>query len=716
MSTTYDDQQEFAQARAAIAAFNKVAPQLTMYARTLTGKPVRVVPGSQTKTDGNNIYIRPPLSMAVPLKHVRSLCEKYDVDGISLCAACASRENLMYQLQHEIAHIMFGSFDNINRAFMYNYWTAAMAALPEKVYQTMRTKEMELTNGKHPLPLIGLVNQSGDTHLPTLQLFTEDLRIDERSYIERPGLRKQAYAQYRSTLHDGVPAMDGGEPAFWYTYPIDMQICAAVLFKTKGLDVTNHLDDEAVAVVNDHKIEKMLGQTITAADQYETGIVTIRLLRRIRDLGYMTYIEPEEEESDEDEGEPEDGDDQSDEPNSDDQSGSEGDGSDGNEEGDDGSGDGQDGTESEGDNEGDDKESDTDDAGSDEHDKGESDKPRRAARQSELDRLIKALTGHDREIKQTETPEELEGTDSYEAGGDQEENLSKVLDAAWLLDHIPRNIAGIKEFGKGEGEAYEPWGYGRNYGIQAIPETVIGKSITQARIAFSNNARVTHQRNQRSGKINGNVLGKRAALGDDRLFGRKITPDKRNYHVLMGLDISYSTANGNIDHIKRATLALADVCARVGVDFSIYAHSTTEDDWYNKGESALAVGMWKVKETGDKWDSKAKKFLSDLRPVSGNLDGHSLQYYRKKLDAERATDKVLMYFTDGAMPASNYEEELMVLQSEIAECKRRNYTLLGVGVGTNSPTAHGLETVRVDGPNDYPDVVKMLSKRIIRSN
>jgi cobalamin biosynthesis protein CobT len=725
MSTTYDDQQEFAQARAAIAAFNRVAPQLTMYARTLTKKNVRVQPGSQTRTDGNTIYIRPPLSMATPLKHERSACEKFDAEGISLCPACASRENLMYQLQHEIAHIMFGSFEPIVAGNMYDYWTAAMSTLPQKVYEKMR---LESNNPKNSgSPLIGIVNLSGDTHLPTLQLFTEDLRIDERSYIERPGLRKQAYAQYSDILNNGIPSENGGPNSFWYTFPIDMQICAAVLFKSKGLRIDNMLHDEAVAVVSDSKIEAMLEKTTTAVDQYGTGIVTVRLLNRIRALGYMKYIEPEEEEGEgEDESgeEGDTGDEQSGDGQSDgsDQGGSSGGDTDA--EGEGGSGDSpsepdDDGGESEskGSSSGDDEAS--DDGDSDDHDKGERSQPRRAARQSELDRLVKYLTGHDREIEQTETPEELEGTDSYETGTPEqnEERLSKVLDAAWLLDHIPRNIAGIKEFGKGEGEAFEKWGYRDGHTIDRVPESIIGKSVMQARIAFGNNARVTHQRNQRSGKINGNVLGKRAALGDDRLFGRKITPDKRNYHVLMGLDISYSTANGNIYHIQRAASALADVCARVGVDFSIYAHSTVEpDDWYNQGEKALSVGMWKVKETKDVWDAKAKQLLAELRPVSGNLDGHSLQYYRKKLDEAKATDKILMYFTDGAMPASNYDEELMVLQSEIVECKRRNYTLLGVGVGTDSPTRHGLETVRVNGPQDYPEVVRMLSRKIIRSN
>lgn len=126
----------------------------------------------------------------------------------------------------------------------------------------------------------------------------------------------------------------------------------------------------------------------------------------------------------------------------------------------------------------------------------------------------------------------------------------------------------------------------------------------------------------------------------------------------------------------------------------------------------MEVSITTVKGWRDRWDTKTKKLMASIGPVSGNLDGHTMQFYRKQLDVVQATDKILIYFTDGAMPASNYDEELEVLQEEIEVCKKRRYTLLGVGIRTNSPEEHGLETVEVDGARDVGKVVDLLQKKI----
>ena len=92
-----------------------------------------------------------------------------------------------------------------------------------------------------------------------------------------------------------------------------------------------------------------------------------------------------------------------------------------------------------------------------------------------------------------------------------------------------------------------------------------------------------------------------------------------------------------------------------------------------------------------------------------------MEFGRKQMSKVDATDKIMLYYTDGKMPAANKDEELEVLQRQIKLCKRDQITLLGVGIRTDSPVRHGLDTVQVDGDDDLPRVVEHLGKRLQRS-
>jgi hypothetical protein len=97
-----------------------------------------------------------------------------------------------------------------------------------------------------------------------------------------------------------------------------------------------------------------------------------------------------------------------------------------------------------------------------------------------------------------------------------------------------------------------------------------------------------------------------------------------------------------------------------------------------------------------------------------NLDGHTLEFYRKVAERERATDKIILYYTDGAMPCENFDDELEVLQREIREAPRRNITVVGIGVRTDAPVEHGLDTIRIDSLEEVPRVVKDLESRLAK--
>lgn len=251
--------------------------------------------------------------------------------------------------------------------------------------------------------------------------------------------------------------------------------------------------------------------------------------------------------------------------------------------------------------------------------------------------------------------------------------------------------------------------------MPSVEERNLGRALMATRHAFDLNRQHKKERNLRSGRVDSRKLGRRAPVDDERLFQHRSRPGKRDYMVIIGIDISGSTKGVNLLLAKQAAMAQAELCNRVGVKFEVWAHTELPAD-FNPEEGTYGgqsmLDMFLVKLENEPWDSKRKERLAELGPCYGNLDGHSIEFYRKRLERSRATDKVLLYYTDGKMPASNYEEELEILQREIEVCKRLNIALMGVGIRTDSPMRHGLDTVQIDDADEVEKVVAHLEKKL----
>lgn len=247
------------------------------------------------------------------------------------------------------------------------------------------------------------------------------------------------------------------------------------------------------------------------------------------------------------------------------------------------------------------------------------------------------------------------------------------------------------------------------------PESLIGRVLLKARVAFSVNRRTKTAVNLRSGKLNSRSLARRAPVGDDRVYMKETRPGKRDYAVVIGVDCSGSTnGGGRNERIKRAVFGQANLLHRLGVKFCIYAHTGGQNlnGSYSYGGSPETVWMLEIKTFDEPWNTETKSRLAKLPPVMNNFDGHSLEFYRKLADTRRQTDKIILYYTDGAMPASNYEEERELLEREVALCATKKYTLLAVGINTRSPEEFGFDTVEVTCDEDLELVIKQLGKRL----
>lgn len=303
--------------------------------------------------------------------------------------------------------------------------------------------------------------------------------------------------------------------------------------------------------------------------------------------------------------------------------------------------------------------------------------------------------------------------------------MDKIIIQGLYFETPSQNVSSVKQYKYGtdnHGPAWEYDPYNASYekqlmkqaGISAevrVPESILGPTLLEMRRVFDDNQRAAFERHMRSGRINSKVLGRRAWSGDPRLFQKKRLPGKRSYAVLIGIDVSGSTYGVNIALAKRAAMAQAELCHRTGIDFAVYAHSANHDE----ATMGLSMDIYEIKSFDEPWGDKQQKALGALGSDAGNLDGHTIEYYRKMIERHNATDKIILYYSDGKMPAANHDEELEVLVREIQYCKAHKITLMGVGIRTDSPRRHGLDTVQVDTDEDLVKVVAHLRGAVLRN-
>ena len=268
--------------------------------------------------------------------------------------------------------------------------------------------------------------------------------------------------------------------------------------------------------------------------------------------------------------------------------------------------------------------------------------------------------------------------------------------------------------------------------------------------ALGLNRRSANVPNLPSGRLHGSKLAK-VPSGGRRVFRRVEKPAKRSYAVLIGVDQSGSTHGGTDDPLRALAYGQAELLDRAGIPFAIAGHTGRgyathlegdrfgEYEWESKeaceevcrsygveprGRIDLAT-IQLIKNFAEPWDLRAKLAHANLEGIAQNLDGITLRAYMNLLCSHRATDRILLYYTDGAMPAEDRSHQTPILEAECRRAKAmsmlpdRRLHLIGVGVGTDSPKKYGLDTIEV--PNLIEEgedelgiglVVEGLSERI----
>ncbi len=751
----------------AVKAFNNLIPNLTSYARAITGdRKIRVEAVSTGPSAAfyssrtNIIYVIPPLELAEVRRHNRILCDKRNSKTLQqLCKACRVREYVYAMVYHEIGHACFKSgetFDDYEKAqFIKRLGSVYGGELASRFEKKTSSAPKWVTNSA--VGMAGLWSP----HFSPLYNAMEDIRVNYAMSLVRPGVRVMLKALHMRVLNEGAKLgtfdADGNENVLiWSDAPLDAQIAVAALCEGLDYPYQNNFSPTVVKALKDEDLREAIHSIKECRNALETLEVTFQILTEMRRLG---FFQTEEDQADEDkreeDGESSDsgerGDDGGDEQSEDSggfgsPSGSKVGNSDPEEDSDSSDLDSDvESDEAEQGNDGSNRDDDVSDCGeADESDdssdeSGDSDG---SGPGEESDRDgDESLEDNKDEISPQELVEIIEKflghtskvmIDSGEEADAEDEDDVRVLRE--LLDECERaDFSGLLRVAESQFKHFETssvkvkgvshvnfdpsnFRYGWEDGEKssdsvAVHEDILQPALLETRVVFAENARAKKQNNLRSGKIKAGSLGKRAPVDDGRLFYRKTLPGKRDYFVAIAIDISGSTMGENIKLIRDAVLAQATLLHRVGVKFEVFAHTTCyEENQYDR-EPYLAIHH--IKDANEQWSTETITRLASLDAYAGNLDGHALEYLRKRLDESSATTKIGLYYSDGAMPAENYHEELEILKRELEICKKRNYTLLGVGINTNSPEKHGMETVVVREYSDVRAVIKQIESKLV---
>ena len=282
-------------------------------------------------------------------------------------------------------------------------------------------------------------------------------------------------------------------------------------------------------------------------------------------------------------------------------------------------------------------------------------------------------------------------------------------------------------------------GFDQSSDLEVKVQAPVHKSQRKLADALGMNRRSASTPNLVRGRLHGSKLA-RVPTGNRRAFRRIDKPRKRSYAVLIGVDQSGSTLGDVNEYLVELAYAQATLLARLGIAFAVAGHTggrylVGEDDHNVDCDPEVAddlrgrVGsnvaslatIQLVKNFAEPWDEAAKSGVASLHAAHQNLDGLTMRTYIDMLCTQRATDRILLYYTDGAMPAEDHDNQRVMLEAQcrrakaMAQLPDRRLHVVGVGVGTDSPKEYGLDTIAVnldDTEAVVVEVVEGLADRI----
>lgn len=712
-------------------------------------------------TDNKTVWIPIPLALGdETLEHDKSLCGQRDAVTLKmLCPMCAVEDATDGLVFHESAHITERSFDKMTRGKLVKLiddvfgqeLSKLSADMQRKLRDRIRSCSGDVMEAAHIL----------DTWLPFALNCVEDVYVNRRLFQYREGTEVPLRVQTREIFENGMELASGEVKNWKDNDPTAQAIMSAYLIGHDLAELGVHLN---VDLTDDPTLIDLMGSIPSNCEVGDRLHLAMELVVYLRTLGYCPprkddivlpqppqpkqqtppppsggESEPQPGQGESGESEPTEGDDgddgegdgnDSEGDDADDEQDGEGSGSgddDDSEEGDDdgasGSGDDDEGDEdgdgASGDDGGDDSEAgdgvekgvesnskggDNDSGKSAEGDDTDADASDSSDNEGDNDSDIEEQARRAKELLTYVMGHDDKGPQHGNSSSD-EMVLERVLKQEGFSHPSDALEGGYKKVTNRE---YIKQRQGARSVETKVPRNMLTPSLARLRVVFASNRKTGIERSLRNGSRIDTMHLYRAGTDDPRFFGRRNVPKSRDWFVCVGLDFSGSTMHNGAEYATRmAGHAIGELLYELGIRFAMYAHSSAYTD---HGDALQHI---EIKSPDDNWKAHEVQDALWLQRGGGiNLDGHSLEQYRKVLESQRATDKLMLYFTDGEMPNANFSEEIVLLKENIELLKRQRVHLLGVGYRTDSPKRHGLETIQYNKPDDIASIVKGLETHL----
>ncbi|AKC02919.1 cobalamin biosynthesis protein [Gordonia phage Gmala1] len=336
----------------------------------------------------------------------------------------------------------------------------------------------------------------------------------------------------------------------------------------------------------------------------------------------------------------------------------------------------------------------------------------------DLEKALQQALGHAHAEKDDSNHDE-NSDQEFDMDAIDPKDMDRIARQSEDFDSISVDVNGVKTYSdqSGYGSSYI---FDRDNPRHAINEdnvtSVMAGALLKAKRVFGDSKKDRYERNLKTGRVSSRSLS-RFAYGDDRLFQKRHIAEGVDFDIIVGLDVSGSTSSMSqsnygktlLSDIKSAGFYIASLFHKTGVNFGMYAHTFN----YDQHDDGYLQQMIECKALNKPWDDKAQQMLKDLRDSGGSLDGHNLEFYRKKLERSRANKKMIIYFTDGKIPEQNTDEEEALILREIENCKRLGISVLCVGMMTDSPKKFGFDTVLMKDSADMKFLLSEIEKRIL---
>jgi|GEM_PF-1112370 len=192
------------------------------------------------------------------------------------------------------------------------------------------------------------------------------------------------------------------------------------------------------------------------------------------------------------------------------------------------------------------------------------------------------------------------------------------------------------------------------------------------------------------------------SAAESRSFTKRTQPTEKDYAISILVDLSGSMRRGNrIEETFRATIALAEVLNRLGVNFEILGFNCEIHEFKTFHQRMSPEVRDKMATMPDEveYDSRARY----------NDDGWALTVVSERLDREKNENKFLIVLSDGLPEPSNaHATPQFELSRVIAQIRKPGDKIL-IGLGVGKDTGH----VKSYYPNSIADIsVKELPKKL----